>query len=532
MFRFDSDKQASFYDHETIWDELIPADSVFRLFREFAPILIKPEDFKELYCENNGRPSNEVLRMTLACMLQQMLNETDRGMESLTQVNIEIKYALFMALNEKGIDHANFHNHRERMMKNQLDVVYLDRFTRLMYYLGVLTGKEPFLTDTTHSVAPISHLTSIELIRQAMRLILRWLSKEHKSEWEKLSCWPLAARYLFDVKEIKENRLEEEEKGQRFQEVVSEAEGLLAFLDQQPGFWKNDATLVTRALVLNRILHERVIENEDGKSAKKRGFKDIIISAIDIDSRFGAKRMTKWRGYKVATVVVGDTGFIAAADTLRGNEFDGIILEELAKQTPVNQAQNPKFIADSHFGTADNRIKMAKQNIQLVAPLMNAKALEKIEEGFSVNSDHTVLTCPKNQTFTKYRCLENRRFFLLDKGKCKKCSRYSQCFKGKRKKEIVIDDNFEVLLEAEKYNKTEQFKEEIKLRARIEPKQNELANVYGLRRTRYIGKRKLAFASRMKALGANFARLNRLLTNKDIQKVQFYERFHSLRNTA
>lgn len=527
MFRFNSDHQSSFYDHESVWDELIPADSVYRLFREFAPVLIKPEDFAELYCDNNGRPSNEVLRMTMACMLQQMLNETDRGMEVLTQVNIEIKYALFMALNERGIDHANFHVHRERMMKKQLDVIYLDRFTRLMYYLGVLTGKEPFLTDTTHSVAPISVPTSIELIRQAMWLILRWLSKQHKSEWEKLSCWPLAARYLFELKETKEYKLAEKEKGQRFHEVVREAEDLLAFLEQQPRFWEKDATLVNRALVLSRILHERVIENEDGtqKVAKKRGFKDIIVSAIDIEARFGAKGSTKWRGYKVATVVVGNTGFIAAADTLKANEYDGHSLGKLAQNTPVDQVEEPKFIGDSHYGSADNRIKMAEQNIQLVAPLIGVKALEKVNEGFSINHDHTILTCPMNQTFSHYRRLENRRFFLLERGKCKKCPRSPLCFNGKNKKEVVIDDNFEILLKADKYNKTEEFREDIKLRARIEAKQNELANVYGLRRIRYIGQRKLAFASRMKALGANFRLLNRLMNKVDNLKLHFYDKF-------
>ena len=53
--------------------------------------------------------------------------------------------SLFMGLDEPGIDHSNFGNHRERLMRNKLDILYLDRFTRLMYYLGILTGKEPFL---------------------------------------------------------------------------------------------------------------------------------------------------------------------------------------------------------------------------------------------------------------------------------------------------------------------------------------------------------------------------------------------------
>ncbi|ABZ84220.1 hypothetical protein HM1_1650 [Heliomicrobium modesticaldum Ice1] len=37
MFRFDVDPQVSFYDFAALWDQLVPADSVFRLFRELAP---------------------------------------------------------------------------------------------------------------------------------------------------------------------------------------------------------------------------------------------------------------------------------------------------------------------------------------------------------------------------------------------------------------------------------------------------------------------------------------------------------------
>lgn len=64
----------------------------------------------------------------------------------------------------------------------------------------------------------------------------------------------------------------------------------------------------------------------------------------------------------------------------------------------------------------------------------------------------------------------------------------------------------------------------MRLRSRIEPKQNELANTYGLRRVRYIGERKLAFAARMKALATNFQKLKRLLTTGKYSKSHLSER--------
>jgi hypothetical protein len=536
MFRFESDQQASFYDHDGIWDKLIPADSVYRMLREFAPILIKREDFKGIYCENNGRSSKEALKMTMACMIQQMLNETDRGMEWLTQFNIEIKYALFMSLDEKGIDHANFHNHRQRMIENELDALYLNRFTRLMYYLGILTGKEPFLTDTTHAVAPVSRVTTIELIRQGMRMLLRHVIRNFSSEWEALPSWPLAAKYVLGgVKENIEYRLEEQQKRKRLQDVVKEAESLITFFEEQKGSWQKDTVTVNRALILCRILHERIIRNTDGTIdvTHNRDMKDVILSAVDIETRFGNKGNTKWRGYKVASVEVGNSGFIAAADALKANEYDGDSLEKMVEQTPVELAENPKFIGDGHYGSAENYRKMKDNNIKLVAPLSyKVNAIELAEEGFIINTDHTVLTCCMNRTFTKYNELEYGRLFYLQTKSCKTCSRYSQCFKGKRKRYVFIHEHFEVILEAQKYNKTEEFRTDMRLRSRIEPKQNELANTYGLRRIRYIGKRKLAFAARMKSLAVNFQRLNRLLTNGGTCKDEFNDKITHLKKTA
>jgi len=527
MFRFDTERQVSFYNHEMIWDTLIPSDSVYRLMRDFAPLLIKKEDFAGLYCENNGRSSIEALKMTMACMIQQMLDETDRGMEWLTQVNLEIKYALAMSLDEKGIDHANFHNHRQRLMEKKLDVLYLDRFTRLMYYLGILTGKEPFLTDTTHAVAPISVPSTIELIRQAMYLILRHISKKFTSDWEQLSYWPLAGRYLCDFQETKEHRLDDKQKNQRLLDVVREADGLLTFLEEQKSFWQKDSVTITRALILSRILHERITRNPDGtvNAAPNRNIRDIIVSAVDTEARFGNKGKTKWRGYKVATVEVGDSGFIAAAETLKANEYDGDSMEQLAEQLPVDLVENAKIIGDTHYGSAEHRKAMEDKGITVSAPLSDTVKIAKLlEEGFSVDSEHDKLICPKGRIFTKYNEVDNGRNFYLGIKDCKTCSRYSECFKGKKKRIVFIHNLFEVIEKAEKYNRTEDYRNDMRLRSRIEPKQNELANTYGLRRVRYTGERKLAFAARMKALAINFQKLKRLLTIGKYSKSHLSER--------
>ncbi|ABZ82772.1 transposase, is4 family [Heliomicrobium modesticaldum Ice1] len=525
MFRFDVDPQVSFYDFAALWDQLVPADSVFRLFRELAPLLIQPEDFTGLYCLDNGRPSHAARQMTMACMLQEMLGETDRGMEAQTRVNIEVKFALGMALDEPGIDHANFGVHRQRIIQKELDKVYLDRFIRLMYYLGVLTGKEPWITDTTHVIAPISAPTTIELIRQAMRLLVRLLAKQYSVPWHAIPHAPRAVRYLETVTEVKEHNLDDKAKMERLVEVVSEADELLAYVESSEASWKKKPDVIHYALLLCRILRERIIRKDDGtlEIAPGGSVKDMIVSAVDSEARFGCKGKTKWRGYKMAIVEVGNSGFIAAAEAMKANDYDGSSLVPLADQLPTDCVENPTIIGDTHYGAGDDRVTLKEKGIDVVAPLSPKTKCDILAgEGFQVSEDQTQLICPRGKVITTYsEVADGKNFVLRAKDHdCKHCPRYTTCFKEKKhRRTIFIHNAYGVMLEAAKHSQTKIYKEQMRLRSRIEAKQNELVNRYGLRRVRRIGKRNLAYAARLSALAANFQKLNRLRNDKNATMV-------------
>lgn len=515
MFRYDN-HQTSFFDFDELWDRLIPQNSIYRLFRELAPILVTPQDLEELYCHNNGRPSHYALRMTLACLLQQMHGESDRDMERQTQVNLEFKYALGMGIDEPGIDACSLLVHRQRLIEYNLDKVLLHRFVYLLYYLGILSGNEPFLTDTTHAIAPVSEPTVIELIRQGMLMTVRCLKSRTSLAVE----LPKAFRYLTSFEETKEFRLVEAAVSLRLQEVVTEADELTQWVKEQPEFPK-DKTLQERLCCLDRILRERVIRNADGtiSRAEPSTVKDLLVSAHDTEARFGCKGKTHWRGYKVATVQVGDTGFLAAADTLAANQHDGESLAPLVDELPLAQVKSPTIIGDTHYGAAEDRLEMASKGVRVIAPVTKRQhglALE--EEGFSISSDHQTLTCPQGYCFTKpYEAKYGLQFHLLrtKKSPCNNCPMVDRCFGGKKRKTVFIHKHYEVLLAAEKEAKTSEFRAAMKLRARIEAKQNELANHYGLRRTFYSGKRNLTYAARMRSLGANFSRLEKLINNRE-----------------
>lgn len=513
MYVFGNNSQGSFYNLDFLWDEIIPQNSVYRLFRELAPLLIQPEDLKDIYCLNNGRPSNPALQMTLACMLQQMNDLSDRDMEIQTQVNLEFKYALSMSMEQPGIPFVNFHNHRERLIALDLDNVILDRFIRLMYYLGVLKGDEEWLIDTTHAIAPISAPTSIELIRQGIRMILKQLVSKHPDEWQKMADALEVSRYLKQVDESKEHLLDDKQQLSRLMHVVSEAEQLLTVLKCPK--WHKDQILMERAKILQRILSERTIKSADGLvKLREEKVKDILVSAIDTEARFGSKRHTKWRGYKVGTVEVGNSGFIAAADVIKANEYDGELMKKIANQLPIDAVDEVVLLGDTHFGAVNDRIHMEKEEeITVIAPPNVKTTAGKIhEEGFRINEDHSELTCPNGKTFTNGIGTQTGKNFTVRRTGCEGCSHIDACFGGERRRVISINEHHEKLVEIDEYAKTDTYKIQMTLRGRIEAKQDELANHYGMRRGNYFGERKMAYQARMKVLSMNFSKLNRLST--------------------
>jgi hypothetical protein len=268
-----------------------------------------------------------------------------------------------------------------------------------------------------------------------------------------------------------------------------------------------------RAAILLRILDERTVKSPDGTvKLRKEKVKDILASAIDPEARFGCKRKTKWRGYKVATVQVGNSGFIAAADVIKANEYDGEAMKKMADQLPVDAVEDPVLLGDTHFGAVNDRVYMEEEaGIKVVAPPNVKTTAGKIDqEGFHVNEDHSELTCPEGKTFTNRSETETGINYTLKRKGCEGCAHIDACFGSAKKRVISINNQHEKLVEIDQYAQTDEYKEQMKLRGRIEAKQDELANHYGMRRGRYIGERKMAFQARMKSLAMNFSRLNRL----------------------
>jgi len=76
-----ADHQRSFYNADQVCEQLTPPDSFYRRFREVVAPMIQDEQFRAMYCHNNGGPAIPPSLFACATVLQFHRNLSDREME-------------------------------------------------------------------------------------------------------------------------------------------------------------------------------------------------------------------------------------------------------------------------------------------------------------------------------------------------------------------------------------------------------------------------------------------------------------------
>jgi transposase len=136
---------------------------------------------------------------------------------------------------------------------------------------------------------------------------------------------------------------------------------------------------------------------------------------------------------------------------------------------------------------------------------------------FQYDEKKQTLTCPQGVT-TKANFYDRQRevrTFHFRMRTCNKCPVQKECTNDKDGRRTVgISRVYHEIMEAERYNCTEQFKEDMKLRPPIEGKLSELTRYHGLRRARYRGLKKVSLQCYFTAVAVNIKRWVKILVEK------------------
>ena len=121
---------------------------------------------------------------------------------------------------------------------------------------------------------------------------------------------------------------------------------------------------------------------------------------------------------------------------------------------------------------------------------------------------------------SNYNEKEGTTTFYFKKEICSQCSLKYQCTKQEGRT-IAIGKHHDLMIEAKEYNKTQDFKDDMKERAHIEPKNAEMKRFHGMARARYWGLPKVNVQFIITAIVVNVKRLANVIGSVCYPKILF-----------
>ena len=370
--------QGSFFDTTYICEELISPDSYYRKFKEIVWPLMDELDFETMYCQDNGRPPISPKLLAMVLLLQFHKTLSDREMERSCMYDIEVKYALGLKLNERPFDHSSLGDFRQRLLDHGQSKMIFEKILNRLIELGLIKRDEIQRIDATHMIADIAIPTVVALIKKGVREVLKPLKGQKPKVYEQVIGKIDSEEYTREkVNQADEGRLDVEKRKKKLVKVVTDARNLLKEVETI----EVSRELRKRIKMLKRILQENVKESDEGK-IEERGYKekpkDILVSPIDEDARYGCKSDTKrFMGYKANVTESVEKRFITNIQVIRGNRPDGEPMVGMVIEQKLTGLVPQKLIGDAAYADGMNR-KLLKDNATMVvAPLRETNASAK-----------------------------------------------------------------------------------------------------------------------------------------------------------
>ncbi len=495
MFPLHNHHQAVFVYGPDIYENLVPKDHIlFKINQQIVFSFVNKACF-DLYSQDLGRPVKNLPEIMFRSAIVQYLNDySDRDMEQAARYNLIVKWFIGIPIEDSSYDHSALGDFRDRLGEKRWKKLFF-MILKQIEDAGFAKGTQ--YVDATHVIANIAIPGAIGLIRQGIKALMEEVEKVNPELYKELG-----GKKTADKKE-KVHTLKTEEKKKKLVDVVEEARTI-----------RNKAEVLESPSVkqkieqLNQILNENIEEKNGEIQKKKEHVEDKLVSLVDKDARHGAKSDSKpFTGYK-GNIMKSEDGFVTNIIGTGGNTYDGNILEPLVDEKTENSSKPPKIAGDTHYGSAENRYQMSLREIRLVAPLIedfNPTGLLS-QEKFVL--DKTGVTCPAgNRTMvSNHNEKEGTTIFYFKKEICQQCVLKDQCTKQEGRT-ITIGKHHELVLEAKEYNKTQDFKDDMKERAHIEPKHAEMKRFHGMARARYWGLTKVNVQFIITAIGVNVKRI-------------------------
>ena len=225
-------------------------------------------------------------------------------------------------------------------------------------------------------------------------------------------------------------------------------------------------------------------------------------------------------GYKTHLAMTEER-IITAAVVTSGEKGDGPELPKLLQISQQNGIEVDTIIGDAAYSGKENLALMNGQAIQVVAKLNSSitQGFRKEEDRFDYNKDADMFVCPAGHLAVrkarggKKNIGENQvDTYYFDVEKCKVCPLRENCYKpGAKTKTYSVSIKSDTHLQQMVFQETDEYKQKIKHRYKIEAKNSELKNVHGYNRAIAYGIENMQMQGALAIFTVNLKRIIKLI---------------------
>lgn len=477
-------QQIQFSAFSGLYDLIVPKDNLLRKINDLIDFSFIYEELVSKYCMTNGRTAESPVRMFKYLLLKTIYTVSDVDVVERSQYDMSFKYFLEMSPEEGVIAPSSLTKFRKlRLKDNDLLNLLINKTVTIAIEKGIIRSKS-IIVDATHSLSRSNPYSALEVLRERSKLLRK-------------------AVYTID---------EDMKAGMPAKNTTDELEKELAYCSVLEKYIEADGPLCQIPAVKEKLnlLKETVADTQEHYTLSK-----------DRDAKTGHKSAdSSFFGYKTHLAMTEER-IITAAVVTSGEKGDGPELPKLLEISQQNGIEVEKVIGDSAYSGKENLALMEGQDIKAVAKLNPTitQGFRKEEDKFDYNKDAGMFVCPaghlairKARSGKKNRGKNQADKYYFDVEKCKVCPLRDGCYKpGAKAKTYSVTIRSNLHREQMAFQETEEYKESIKHRYKIEAKNSELKNAHGYDRAIAYGIENMQLQGALAIFTVNLKRIIKLI---------------------
>ncbi|WP_297022004.1 IS1182 family transposase [uncultured Dialister sp.] len=482
---------------EGIYYVVVPKDHLLRQMLELCDFSKIYDELKDKYCPDNGAGAISPVLLFKYLILKAMYHLSDVDVVERSKYDMSFKMFLGYRPEDEVIHPSTLSKFRTQRLKdvNILDLL-LNESVNIAKANGIIKDEVDTIIDSMHIGARHNQKTPEMIIAELARNVRRSVYNSGDAEkWKK----------RFPAKADKKG-----------------LDALIQYCYQLIDIIKNDESLKFQAKVHENLnlLAEVLAEAEQPETEEH-----TYLTPMDPDASIGYKSAyNPFYGYKDHYLLTLNRIIIAAVFTA-GHINDGGQLPLLVKKAQNNGLSIHSVIGDMAYASKQNLEFTDAEGIKLVGklnPVISAAMLNQERDGFTYNKDARRFICPRgrmSEKGTESASKNNdsrRRSYRFDASGCVGCPLDGKCHKpGTKSRVYTVVIPSELNQKQQAFQESDEFKELMNHRYKIEAKNSELKYRYGLNKAESTRLIAMSLQGATAMFVANMKRIMTLIAQKE-----------------